>query len=376
MTTEQPRPAPESGAGALTWTLILPCAAPIPMPPARRPKWLLTAPNGDLFVRVAADSLPRDQLGDVVVAFLREAEETYHCTEAIRRAFDDRVRCVVLEERTAGPAETVRQVIDRAGLTGPIAVKDSDSFFGLPALPDSSFLAVSDIRGRQRLSSPGRKSYVRLNEQGMVADVVEKNIVSNLISCGLYGFLDPAVFAVEFDRLVRQVGHRRLFVSHVLSSAVLHGEVFLPVHTTDFVDLETAEDLEDYRLDYATIVIDVDGVIFRNQSRFFPPYWGDPVEPIQDNIDHARALQARGAQLVFMTARPELYRAVTAAALEQAGLTPHALVMGCNHSARFLVNDYAQSNPYPSAVAVNVERNRSALSSLLLPGRVALDRDL
>jgi len=376
VTTEQPRPAPESGAGALTWTLILPCAAPIPMPPARRPKWLLTAPNGDLFVRVAADSLPRDQLGDVVVAFLREAEETYHCTEAIRRAFDDRVRCVVLEERTAGPAETVRQVIDRAGLTGPIAVKDSDSFFGLPALPDSSFLAVSDIRGRQRLSSPGRKSYVRLNEQGMVADVVEKNIVSNLISCGLYGFLDPAVFAVEFDRLVRQVGHRRLFVSHVLSSAVLHGEVFLPVHTTDFVDLETAEDLEDYRLGYATIVIDVDGVIFRNQSRFFPPYWGDPVEPIQDNIDHARALQARGAQLVFMTARPELYRAVTAAALQQAGLRPHALVMGCNHSARFLVNDYAQSNPYPSAVAVNVERNRSALSSLLLPGRVALDRDL
>ena len=244
------------------WTLLLPCAAPIQQPPARRPKWLLTAPNGDLFVRAAADSVPGGQIGDVVVAFLREAEEAYHCTEAIRRAFDDRVRCVVLDERTAGPAETVRQVIERADLTGPIAVKDSDTFFGLPELPDSSFLAVSDIRSRQRLSSPGGKSYVRLNEQGMVADVVEKNIVSNLISCGLYGFLDPAVFAAEFDRLVRQVGHRRLFVSHVLSSTVLHGEVFLPLHTTDFIDLETAEDLEEYRLDYATIVMDVDGVIF------------------------------------------------------------------------------------------------------------------
>jgi hypothetical protein len=376
VTTEQSRPAAASGSAALTWTLILPCAAPLPAPPARRPKWLLTAPNGELFVRTAADSVPGQQVGDIVVAFLREAEEAYHCTEAIRRAFDDRVRCVVLDERTAGPAETVRQVIDRAGLSGPIAVKDSDSFLGLGALPDTSFLAVSDIRGRQRLSSPGRKSYVRLNEQGMVADVVEKNIVSNLISCGLYGFLDPAVFAAEFDRLVRQVGHRRLFVSHVLSSAVLHGEVFLPVHATDFIDLETAEDLEDYRLDYATIVIDVDGVIFRNQSRFFPPYWGDPVEPIQENIDHARALQARGAQLVFMTARPEMYRAVTAAALENAGLRAHALVMGCNHSARFLVNDFAQSNPYPSALAVNIERNRPTLSSLLLPGRASQDRDL
>ena len=376
MHVEQPGHAGAARGPALSWTTILPCADPIRPGAGRRPKWLLTAPTGELILRLAAASVPAANTGDIVAAFLRETDEAYRCAEAIRRAFDGRVRCVVLDEPTAGPADTVRQAIDRAGLTGPICIKDSDSLFQMQSLPENSFLAVHDIRSRGRLSSPGRKSYVRLNEQGMVADVIEKNVVSNLISCGLYGFVDSAVFVEEFDRMARLAGHRGLFVSHVLSRAVLDGMVCLPAPCTDYVDLETSEDLAEYRIARATVVLDIDGVIFRNQSRYFSPFWGDPVEPIEANIGHARALQDGGAQLIFMTARPEAYRAQTAAALEQAGLRAHALIMDCQHSTRFLVNDYASSNPYPSAVAVNVERNRPSLRDLLLPGRGVSDREL
>ena len=351
----------------LPWTLILPCAGALETAPVRRPKWLLTAPTGELMVRRAADSVPPESVGEIIVAFLREAEDKYHCTEAVRRAFDGRVRCVMLDEPTAGPAETVCRVIEQANLTGPICIKDSDSFFRADSLPDSSFLAVVDIRQRQRLSRPGHKSYVRLNDQGVVSDVVEKNIVSNLISCGLYGLLDPGVFTTEFNKLARLTGHKRLFVSHILSSAVLHGEICHPTYVNDYVDLETNQDLAEFRANYATIVLDIDGVIFKNQSGFFPPFWGDPVEPIQPNIDHVRELQAQGAQLIFMTARPEAFREVTRVALEQAGLKPHALIMDCMHGTRFLVNDFAQTNPYPSAVAINIERNKPSLPDQLLP---------
>jgi hypothetical protein len=64
------------------------------------------------------------------------------------------------------------------------------------------------------------------------------------------------------------------------------------------------------------------------------------------------------------------------ATLELLGLRIHALVMGCNHSTRFLVNDYAQSNPYPSAVAINVRRNANELQNLLLPDLPTQDQDL
>jgi hypothetical protein len=66
-----------------------------------------------------------------------------------------------------------------------------------------------------------------------------------------------------------------------------------------------------------------------------------------------------------MTARPERYRAATQAALERAGLKPHALVMDCLHGRRILVNDHGASNPYPAAIGISVPRNEPALGAFL-----------
>ena len=355
-----PRPAP------LRWTLVIPCAARLQPGTPTRPKYLLTMPNGHLLARRAAASMPADRVSEIVVAILRDADERYQASEAVRRAFDGAVRCVVLDEPTEGPAHTVRETIERAVITGPVAIKDADSFFSIDSLPDTSFMAVSDLRKVAKLSDPARKSYVRLNEQGVISDVVEKSVSSNFISVGLYGFNDSAVFTATFDRIAGQIGHKRLFVSHIVANAIFHSHVFLPCMAEDWVDIGTQADWNDHRINYATIVLDIDGVIFRNQSGFFEPLWGTPVEPIAENVRHVRALQQRGAQLVFMTSRPESYRSETIAALEGQGLRVHALVMGCNHAARVLVNDYAQSNGYPSAIAVNVERNKPQLPHLLL----------
>jgi hypothetical protein len=237
-------------------------------------------------------------------------------------------------------------------------------------------MAVADIRAMPSVSAPGRKSYVRLNEQGMIVEVAEKNVTSNLVSVGLYGFDDAGLFCAGFERLVKVTDGRRLFVSHVVASTLANSHIFLPCFARDLVDIGTLADWNKYRASYPTVVLDIDGVVFRNQSEFFDPVWSTPPEPIEENVSHLLALQRRGAQLVFMTARPEAYRASTMATLELLGLRIHALVMGCNHSTRFLVNDYAQSNPYPSAVAINVRRNANELQNLLLPDLPTQDQDL
>ena len=51
--------------------------------------------------------------------------------------------------------------------------------------------------------------------------------------------------------------------------------------------------------------------------------------------------------------------------LKNINLVPHALVMNCLHGRRFLINDYARSNPYPAAVGINIERNTGILSDML-----------
>jgi hypothetical protein len=39
--------------------------------------------------------------------------------------------------------------------------------------------------------------------------------------------------------------------------------------------------------------------------------------------------------------------------------------MECRHGRRFLVNDHAASNPYPSAVAISMERNSPSLADYM-----------
>lgn len=358
------------------WTLIVPCAASIDPIAPRRPKYLLTTPEGKLLVQRAAESVPQEQLREIVVAIQTEADRRYQAQEAILRAFDGRVRCIVLDEATEGPAHTVRETIARAGLSGPIAIKDSDSFFSLNTLPAASFVAVSDLRQLPFLSEPARKSYVRLNEQGMISEMVEKSVCSNLISVGLYGFQSAALFTSTFDEMAEDIGHRKLFVSHLVARAVTSSHLFVPCEVDDPTDISTEADWADHRDKFVTLVVDIDGVVFRNQSGFFSPFWGDEVEPLRANIDHLAMLQRRGAQLIFMTARPERHRAATLEALEKEGLQVHALVMGCNHAARVLINDYAPSNAYPSAIAINIERNQARLPELLVPNAQRRQRPL
>jgi hypothetical protein len=51
--------------------------------------------------------------------------------------------------------------------------------------------------------------------------------------------------------------------------------------------------------------------------------------------------------------------------LEGLGLKAHALIMDCLHGRRFLVNDHAASNPFPSAVGISVPRDTQMLGDHL-----------
>ena len=41
--------------------------------------------------------------------------------------------------------------------------------------------------------------------------------------------------------------------------------------------------------------------------------------------------------------------------------------MGLPHTKRYLINDFTQSNPYPSAISINISRDSDNLEKLLKP---------
>jgi hypothetical protein len=346
-------------------TLLLPCAGLSSRYRNMRPKWMLTTPDGRLAIQRAAASVDPARIGRRVIAIRAEHETKYGASAAIRRAFGEAIDIVVLDKDTNGPAETVALMIERARVDGPILIKDADSFFDPTERPTGNFVGTLDLRSNLSISRVGAKSFLVINEQNLISHIVEKHVSSNFVSAGLYAFGDAGAYLDCYRATAREVTGGEVFVSHVIDEALRRGEVFKPYFVSNLIDVGTVEDWRLFTQARRLFLVDVDGVVFRNQSEFFPPYWGDEVEPIEENIERLRELQATGSQLVFITSRTEKYREATMRALTARGLEVHALVMGCMHAPRVLINDFADSNPYPSATAINLPRNSATLRSML-----------
>jgi phosphoglycolate phosphatase-like HAD superfamily hydrolase len=298
------------------------------------------------------------------VAVRGEHDARYGARDLLARVFGPDITVVVLDRDTNGPADTVAEMLRRAGVDGPFAVKDADSFFDPVPLPEGGFVAVSDVRRAPHMTNVGAKSFAVINENDLVVEMVEKSLASNFVSVGLYGFAGAAAYLEHFAALA-DGGGQEIFVSHVMNRAISQGMVVAPLVVSGLVDVGTLEDWRRHVRPRSTIVTDLDGVVFENHSRYFAPFWTEPDRPIAANIATLRRWQDEGAQLIFMTARPEEFRRKTGDALRALGLKPHALIMDCLHGRRFLVNDHAPSNPYPAAVAVSTERNSPTLADYM-----------
>jgi hypothetical protein len=346
-------------------TVLLPCAGRSTRYPGLPPKWLLTTPDGDLAIQRAAASIDPAATGRRIIAILAEHEAAHGASAAIRRAFGPDIEILVLDRPTAGPAETVSLMIERAAVRGPVVIKDADSWFDPPSMPDGSFVATIDLRRHLGLSRVAAKSFVEINEQNLVAAIIEKHVASNFVSAGLYGFADAAQFAAWYSIVARETGEREIFVSHVISEALRQGEVFRPCPVTNPIDVGTLDDWQGFTRSRQVVLVAVDGVVFIAQGGHAPPYWGDPPAPIEENVAHLRALQHAGAQLVFLSSRGEEGRAQTLQALHAIGLRVHALVMGCLHGKQVLVGAFEGALPCPVATAVNLPRNSAKLHQFL-----------
>ena len=233
---------------------------------------MLTTPNGTLSVQTAAASVPEPLVTRRVIAIRADHDARFGGGAALRRAFGPDLEIVVLERETNGPAETVAMMIERARVEGSILIKDADSFFAPTAPPDQNFVAAVDLRRTLGLSRVGAKSFILLNEQGLVTSIVEKEVASNFVSAGLYGFAAASEFTRQFAA-IRDLAAGEIFVSHVIAEGLRRGCIFRPHFVDGLIDVGTLEDWRGFTEKRRVLLCDIDGVVFKNQSAFFPPYW-------------------------------------------------------------------------------------------------------
>ena len=335
--------------------------------PNMRPKWMLTHPMTNRFmVTESILGLNLDFFDNIWFICLQEHEDKYQFMKGLVSELDEvglrsKSNIVLLPEQTDSQSETVYTFLSGQELEGFVFIKDSDGFYRCD-VEERNQVAYFDLNDMDDINAR-TKSYIELDVNNVITNIVEKKVVSSTFSSGGYGFADAKEFCKTFEKLQDMDGE--CYISHIIFEMMLSGSTFYGTKTTDFKDWGTLDAWNKYKSQYKCLFVDIDGTLITNSSHHFPPYTGSG-EPIEDNIDLLAELHEQGrAKIILTTSRPERLRQLTIQELQIKGIPFDQLVMGLPHCQRIVINDFARSNPYPSCSAINIPRNENNLTEFL-----------
>ena len=239
-------------------------------------------------------------------------------------------------------------------------IKDCDNSFKVNVTSlDNNFVSycnLSNLKG----SDVASKSYLQLDNMGIIANIVEKKVISDKFCCGGYYFKSSNEF-LEYSN----IDSSNNFVSDVVFNMILNGKTFVGMECSDYEDWGTIIEWQKYKNTFKTLFVDIDGTIVRNSSSYLTPYIGETTE-LTDNINYLKELVSSGrVEIILTTSRPEEYRDITKKQLFELGLEYKELIMGLQHSKRIIINDFSNTNPYKSCEAINIPRDSDNLKQYL-----------
>ena len=319
-----------------------------------------------MMVTEAISGLNLDFFDHIYFICLQQHEDKYQFMKGFVSELDDaglreKSNIVLLPEQTDSQSETVYTFLSGYDLDGFVFIKDSDGFYRCD-VEERNQVAYFDLNDMDDINAR-TKSYVDLDVNDVVTNIVEKKVISSTFSSGGYGFADAKQFCKTFEKLQDMDGE--CYISHIIFEMMLSGSTFYGTKTTDFKDWGTLDAWNKYKSQYKCLFVDIDGTLITNSSHHFPPYTGSG-EPIEDNIDLLAELHEQGkARIILTTSRPERLRQLTIQELQTKGIPFDDLVMGLPHCQRIVINDFARSNPYPSCSAINIPRNENNLTEFL-----------
>ena len=342
-------------------TLIIPCAGKSSRFPNMKPKWMLTHPDGKLMIQKAIEGINTDVFDRIIITILQYHIEKYDAELILKQVFEGnkKIEICVLENPTKSASETVYLTIQKMNVNGAFVVKDSDNFVNVEIPKENkNFIVGYDLHKHPKISNIPEKSFLIVNEQNITQDIIEKKIVSHIICLGIYGFDGTDEFKKTFEYLSKNGIENEMFISHIISYILSQKKaLFEYIEARDYKDWGTLNEWVLEQKKYRTYFIDVDGVILKNSGKYGKINWSNNTEAIDENVKQIINLQNNGGQIIITTSRGEEYRKALEKILSNLGIKPYSMLMGLNHSARILINDFAPTNPYPSGVAISLPRN-------------------
>lgn len=136
-----------------------------------------------------------------------------------------------IKNPTKSQPETVAQLIEINKINGSILIKDPDNSFEFSELREN-FITIFPL-DELDFVSPKDKSYVEIDDNGYVMNIIEKKIISRYFCTGGYFFKDAKLFMKYYNKVSH---YENIYMSHLILLMLLNGINFRPVKVDNYVD--------------------------------------------------------------------------------------------------------------------------------------------
>lgn len=194
----------------------------------------------------ALEGIDLSMFTKIYFVMLYEHELKYHIAEKVtvarkfnKKLLDTEIIFKFLDTPTSSQAETIYNTIIEYNIEGPIFIKDADNTCTCDGQIKGNTVLVYPLENTP-IVDPQHKSYVNIDDQNFVVNIIEKRVVSNLFNCGGYSFTDASLFKTAYESLLGYEDiTNHMYISHIIYWLILNKKIkFRPVEATYYEDFE------------------------------------------------------------------------------------------------------------------------------------------
>lgn len=319
------------------FTLIIPAAGKS----KQKPYWSDFHPNGNLMIFEGIKGLDIDLFDRIIITIFKEDDENYNLSKSINYQFEkeglhDKLTIVSLNFRTNNEPETVFQTIYIEKIRGAIFIKDIDNYFKCNVVP-GNYIVTFPMDQLSKVN-PQNKSYLLINDDDLIENIIEKELITKYFCVGGYGFSDASEFCNYYSQLK---DFNYLYLSHIIYKMLLDNQIFRPLYADSYLDWGTLVDWRTYINTYKTLFIDLEGVLV-NDDFIFPEDLS--IDPIPNNIDIINKLYETGlVMVVILTKMSKENREYIESLLITLGINYHDIVFNTKTQNKDIIERSNQS---------------------------------
>jgi len=347
--------------------LILPVAGQSSRYPNMRPKWLITLPDGKLMIEKAVENFNINIFNKIYIVALKEHLEKYvkkkNLIKILKKNISKKIEIIELKNPTSCQAETVYKAIKLGRIEGGIVIKDCDNTFkcNFNKKPSNQVMVLN--LNNTDLIEAKSKSYIIFDKLNKIQNIVEKKVISDFFCCGAYSFKSAKEFLNYSNKLLQK--SKDVYISHVIYEMLLNNHIFRSKEVSDYIDWGTVREFRNWQRKHITLFCDFDGCLVVNGSSFGKK--GYFTESLDQNLKTlSKIMKIKFVELIITTSRPSSQKKYIEKVLKKYQIKAKYILTDLQHAKRALINDFAETNPFPSSIAINIERDSNSLSSILI----------